>query len=326
MNSYVSAEPRAVAQEADHDGIDLWRVVLTLWEGRWVIIGTAALFGVLAVFLTLRMPNVYKATAVLMPSATSPTSSLAALAGQLGNLASLAGFNFGQDGSEKTIAAMELLKSWGFQEEFIRENNLEVPLFAARGWDRATNQLVIDRKLYDPDSGKWVRKPNPKLGRGPEPSGWELHRALAKRVSVVEDKKNGLITLSVEFYSPELAKQMVDRMIVAVNAHLQERDRAESARSITYLEGKLAQTDIVEMRTVLAQLVREQTKNLMLATVSDEYALRTLSAAKVPEQKARPNRAVLCIVLCLVGAFLGALLWLLWKAYRRAAALRVQAA
>lgn len=319
MSSYVSSErPPAVAME-EHDGIDLWRLLLTLWAGKWVILGTAILFGVAAVFVTLRMPNVYKATAVLMPASTSSTSSLAMLAGQLGNLASLAGLNLGQDGSEKTVAAIELIKSWGFQEQFIRDNALEVPLFAARGWNRATNQLVFDTTLYDPQAGKWVREPNPKLGRGSEPSGWELHQALARRVAVSEDKKTGLITLSVEFYSPELAKQMVDRIIVAVNAHLQERDRAEAARSITYLEEKLAQTDIVEMRAVLAQLVREQTKNLMLATVSDEYALRTLSPAKVPEIKVRPHRAVICMVLCACGALFGALAWLIWGAYRRAA-------
>lgn len=302
------------------ESIDVQELLRTLWHGRWLILSITVLSAVIAVGTAWWLPNQYKAAAVFMPSySSSSASSLARLAGQFGGLASLAGINLGQqnDSERKVTAAIELVNSWGFQEDFIRQNQLEVAIFAARGWDRRSNQLIIDPDLYDVQNKRWVRDFNPAKGQTAEPSGWELHEKMRKRVTISQDKKTELVMLTVEFYSPLLAKEWAEQLAAAVNKHIQEQDRIEAEKAIAYLEGKLAQTTLVEMKTVLARLIEEQTKNLMLARVSDEYVLRTLSPAKVPFKKSKPQRAVICVLGTVGGAFLATLGWLIWSMYRR---------
>ncbi|MGD9841548.1 MAG: Wzz/FepE/Etk N-terminal domain-containing protein [Steroidobacteraceae bacterium] len=294
----------------EDDELDLRELFRTLWKGKWFILAVTAMAAAISVAVALWLPNEYKATVVLTPASTSSTSSLSRLAGQFGGLAALAGVNLGgQSDGDKTVVAMELVKSWGFQEQFIRDNQLEVPVFAAKGWNRATNQLVIDPDVFDAKKKAWVRKFKSADGQTAQPGGWELYEELSKRISITQDKKTNLITLSVEYYSPYLAKEWADKIIVAVNKHLQDQDRREASKSIGYLQKKMNETSLTEMRSVFSRLIEEQTKNLMLADVSDEYVLKTLSPAKVPEQKSGPKRALICVLGILVGVFVSVFAW-----------------
>ncbi len=317
LASLESKVGRAASAEEYGGGLNLRDLVIAVWEGKWFIVSISAIAGAIAVFVTLMIPNMYKATAVLMPASESATSSLARIAGQLGGLASLAGLNLGaQDQASKTIAAMELIRSWGFQEQFIRDNGLEVPVFAAKGWNRETNQLVIDPRVYDVEKQEWIRQFDPAKGQTLEPSGWELYKRFSPRISIAEDPKTGFVTLSVEYYSPYLARDWVDKLVIAVNRLLQARDLVEATKSIEYLDEKMSQTSLVEIKAVLARLIEEQTKNLMLAQVSDEYVLRTLSQAKVPEERSSPKRSLICILATLAAGFIATACWLLWVAFR----------
>jgi LPS O-antigen subunit length determinant protein (WzzB/FepE family) len=114
-----------------------------------------------------------------------------------------------------------------------------------------------------------------------------------------------------------LTKEWVDKLVIAVNKYMQDQDRIEAEKSLRYLEDKMSQTNLLEMKTVLSRLIEEQTKNLMLARVSDEYVLRTLSPAKVPEEKSGPQRATICIGWTLAGCFVSAICCLLWATARR---------
>ena len=73
--------------------------------------------------------------------------------GQLGGLASLAGVSIGGGESSEAQVAQEIMRSRGFIEEFINENNLAVEVFAAEGWDMGSNQL----DLHEQDFGRTIR-------------------------------------------------------------------------------------------------------------------------------------------------------------------------
>ena len=49
-----------------------------------------------------------------------------------------------------------------------------------------------------------------------------------KELTVSEDKKSGLISVSIEYYSPQIAKQWLDLYISAINKHMQERQVIKS--------------------------------------------------------------------------------------------------
>ena len=293
------------------DEIDLRELFSVVWAGKILIVAITAVFALVSVGYALSLANQYKASAVVSP-AQSGGSSLGAMAGQLGGLASLAGINIGSGESNETQEAMEIMQSWGFMEEFIQTHDLQVPIYAAIGWDKGSNSLKLNSDLYDATSERWLIEDD-ESGENRAPSSWELYEKFRDRVAVSQDKKSGLINISVEYYSPQIAKQWVDLFIITINDYMRARKLEQVNRNIEYLTAQIDKTAIADMREVFYQLVEEQTKSKMLAEASPEYAFVTVSRAMVPEQKSQPKRALVCIL----GALLGGMLSVLWVLVRR---------
>ena len=293
------------------DEIDLRELFSVVWAGKILIVAITAVFALVSVGYALSLANQYKASAVVSP-AQSGGSSLGAMAGQLGGLASLAGINIGSGESNETQEAMEIMQSWGFMEAFIQTHDLQVPIYAAIGWDKGSNSLKLDNNLYDATSERWLIEDD-ESGENRAPSSWELYEKFRERVAVSQDKKSGLINISVEYYSPQIAKQWVDLFIITINDYMRARKLEQVNRNIEYLTAQIDKTAIADMREVFYQLVEEQTKSKMLAEASPEYAFVTVSRAMVPEEKSQPKRALVCIL----GTLLGGMLSVLWVLFRR---------
>ena len=124
------------------DEIDLRELFSVVWAGKILIVAITAVFALVSVGYALSLANQYKASAVVSP-AQSGGSSLGAMAGQLGGLASLAGINIGSGESNETQEAMEIMQSWDFMEAFIQTHDLQVPIYAAIGWDKGLSLIHI---------------------------------------------------------------------------------------------------------------------------------------------------------------------------------------
>lgn len=297
------------------DEIDLLELFRALWQGKWWIVATTLIGASAAVAVALWLPNVYRAEALLAPSAEQQGGGLSALAGQFGGLASLAGISLGSEKADKTSIAVEVAKSRQFVTQFVRQHHLEVPLMAATKADKVTGELVIDSNLYDAKRQQWVRQPQP--GRKAEPSDLELVQAFNKLASISLDKKSGLATVAVEFYSPQMAKQWVDWLVADLNLTMKQRDQADTERNIAYLRAQLEKTSVADMQAVFYKLIEEQTKTLMLTEVNPEYVFKTLDPAVVPEEKAKPKRALIAVLGTVLGGMAGVLLVLIRYALRR---------
>ena len=297
------------------DEIDLRELFGVLWAGRLKILVITAVFALASVVYALSVPNQYKATALLSP-AQSSGGGLSGALGQLGGLASLAGVSIGGGGSSEAQVAQEIMKSWNFIEGFIKSNDLAVEIYAAEGWSRSSNSLQINSDLYDESDSQWLVENNETGELGP-PSSWKLFEDFSGMLSVSEDKKSGLVSVSVEYYSPQIAKHWLDLYVAAINGHMQERKMAEVTRNITYLEAQIKKTNIAEMKEVFYTIIEEQIKSKMLAEASPDYAFVPVSPSMVPEQKSQPKRALICILGTLLGGMLS-VLWVLVLHYGRA--------
>ena len=289
---------------ASHDDeIDLRELFSVLWAGKKVIVAITGLFAAAAVVYALSIANEYKASIVIAP-AQQEGGGLSGALGQLGGLASLAGVSLGGGGGSEAAVAQEIMQSWGFVEQFIVNNELEVEVFAAEGWNKTSNVLTIDSDLYDKDSNKWLIDEDGQLRA---PTSWELYEAFSKRLSVSEDKKSGLTRVSIEYFSPIVAKNWVDLYVAAINEHMRQRKLSQVNSNIEYLQAQIEKTSIAEMREVFYQIIEEQVKNKMLAEASPEYAFVTVSPSMVPEEKSKPKRALMCILGTLLGGMLSVL-------------------
>jgi LPS O-antigen subunit length determinant protein (WzzB/FepE family) len=285
------------------DEIDLRELFSVLLAAKIIIVAVTAAFALASVIFAISLPNKYEASALLTPAQNSSAGLSGVLdnLGGIGGLASLAGVKVGGGGGEAAIA-QEILLSWGFVEKFIEENDIAVEVFAADGWNKEKNQLSIDNNLYDNDENRWTR--NPPSGKTVNPTSWEIYEEFLEMVSISTNKKTGLISLSVEYFSPYIAKQWVDQLVVAINQYMQQRKLQMVNTNIEYLEAQILKTSIAGMKEVFYTVIEEQIKNKMLAEASPEYVFVTVSPAMVPEEKSQPKRALICILGVLLGGML----------------------
>lgn len=291
------AQPLA---QHEHE-IDLAELFAELWRSKLLIALFTILFAGASVALALYLPNIYRADTLLAPAAAAPKGGLGGLAGQFGGLASLAGINLGAAGTDKTALAIETVRSREFISRFIENNQALVPLMAAKGWDQNSGELIVNSEVYN--NGQWVREVEPP--KQPQPSLQEAYEEFIQLLTVSQNKENGMVSLAVEHVSPVIAQQWAASLVAQLNDYMKQRDMAEAQKSLQYLEDKLQQTQIEELRQALYQLIEEQTKTLMLTQVSDEYVFKTIDPAIVPEKKAKPSRALLCIIGTFFGGFFG---------------------
>ena len=303
-----------VQNESQYDDeIDLRELFGVLWAGKIKIIAITAIFAVASVNHALSVPDQYKATALLAP-AKSDGGGLSGSLGQLGGLASLAGVSIGGESGEAQIA-QEIMKSWSYIEGFIAKNNIAVEVYAAEGWNKGSNTLKINSDAYDAELNEWLTLDA--AGAVSPPSSWQLFQSFGSKLSVVEDNNSGLVTLSIEYYSPHIAKQWVDLYVESINRFMQQRQVDKVTRNIAYLNEQIGKTSIAEMKEVFYSIIEEQTKSKMLAEASPDYAFVAVGPSMVPEEKSQPKRALICILGTLLGGMLSVLLVLVMHYARK---------
>jgi capsular polysaccharide biosynthesis protein len=287
------------------DEIDLTELWRAIWSGKYLIIAILSIFTVASIAFALSKPDIYKASVLLSPASSEAAGGMGALAGQLGGLASLAGVSLG-GGTDKTALALEIIKSRAFLETYIAKHNLLIPIMAAKKWDRINNKLILDSEIYDESTGKWIRSVSyPKTVK---PSYWEAYQEFLGLISTAQDKTTSLVTIEVEFYSPDIAKQWLIWLVTDVNNFMREKDEKEAQASIDYLTNQLEKTEVSAMESVFYQLIEEQTKSMMLTKVSPEYVLKTIDPAQVPEIKAGPKRAIIVVLGTILGGIFSVLI------------------
>ena len=296
------------------DEIDLKELFIALWKGKWIIIFTTFVFAVGGVLYALSQPNTYKAEAVLASASSSQSGGLAAMASQFGGLASLAGISLGGGGTDDKGMALAVLQSRQFINAFIHKYDLLVPLMAGEKWDANQDKLLLNTEMYNEETLEWVREVDP--GKSPEPTDWEAYKDFKQIIAINDAKDTGLTTLSITHLSPTIAKQWVDWLVVDLNAWVKKESLDDTRRNIRYLEEQIEKTNIADMQSVFYQLVEEQTKNLMLAEVQDEFAFKVIDPAVVPEEKAGPKRALICVLATLLGGMLSVAIVLIRFAFK----------
>jgi uncharacterized protein involved in exopolysaccharide biosynthesis len=307
---YVAISPDMLqAPNNPDDEIDLRELWNAIWSGKWVIIAVTAIFAIASVFYALSLPNIYKSEALLAPAQSEQQGGLGALAGQFGGLASLAGINLGGGKSDKTSLAIEIIKSREFFAKFVEKHNILPDLMAVKEWDLSTNLVTYDAEIYLPTNDEWLRQVKPP--KQAKPSMQEAKKVFDELLSLAKDKETGMVNISVKHYSPYVAKQWVDWLIQDINLNMKSRDKQEAEKSITYLQSQIDKTTIFEHKTLLFQLIEEQTKTLMFAEVRDEYVFKTIDTALVPELKAKPKRAIIVVLGVLLGGILSVLVVLI---------------
>lgn len=217
----------------EEEEIDLYELWLRLVR-RKRLIGGVFLAGVLtALAVSFILKPVYRSEASLLPVASQPTTGLSELAGQF------LGIQLSKEGPSAKILA--LLKSRTLRERVV--DKLEL-----------VNVLVKD----------------PPPERDARTVAVEI---LKKMISVTEDRKTGVIKLSVEHEDPALARRIGEALIEELRKALREKALTVARANRVFLEAQLKETE-EELRRELRELARFQRREKII--VPEEQLKGTL--------------------------------------------------
>ena len=95
---------------------------------------------------------------------------------------------------------------------------------------------------------------------------------------------------------------MVGSAIVReLNNVMLDRDLLEANESLVFLKTRLAETKEKGIRDSINSLIASQLQIIMLASVGEEYIIKTIDRPFIPEEKTSPSRSLICISITMLG-------------------------
>ena len=207
-----------IAPVSHEDTVDFHKLMFLVWSRRWIIATITLGAAIIAIVFALLIPDTYRAEALVAPDDPDRAGGLSALASQCGGMASLAGIDLTDQSVDRTALALEIPKSRKFLTEFLDDHEIPVDLMAVDGWNPDTGVSHIDPDIYDVDAGEWVREVS--MPRTTIPSSQEAYGQFMGLLPVSQDKLTGFISIAIEYYSPEAAKQWVNWLVEDPNSSI----------------------------------------------------------------------------------------------------------
>ncbi|MDC1359943.1 Wzz/FepE/Etk N-terminal domain-containing protein [Gammaproteobacteria bacterium] len=294
----------------DRDAINLDEVIQTIFNSRKFIAIVTSIFCFLSIIVSLMLPNIYTANALLKPTDSEANSSLMS---SVGGLAKFAGVSMPSSKSNDSDLALKMLKSRLFFSNFIEKRSVLPDLMAAKSWNSQTQEVSYRSNLYSAKDSKWKLKSS--SGTSKKPTNQEAHDEFLKILNISQDRKSLYITIEVDHISPIVAKNWITWLIEDVNIAISDIAIKEADSSIKYLESQIASTPFAELRTMFYEIIQQHTQTMVLAKVRPEYAITTVDPAVAPETKSKPSRSVI-VVLATILSLILAIFWSLFTQNR----------
>lgn len=263
-----------MSEEVEPEEFSLTVLTRLILRHKVLIAVTAILFAVTAGYMAFHTPPYFRAEVIATDVRDRGMGNVSSLATQLGGLASLAGVNLPQ-GGVSTQESAAVLESHRLAEEFIRRNEL-VPLLLQNSSRPPTLWLAVKR----------------------------FKEAV---LTIRRDQRRGVTTIDMVWTDAATAARWANQYVALANELIRGRALEDSSRNITYLNEQIAQTNVVEMRKVMYNLVENETKTLMLAKGRVEYAFEVVDPAVPPELKAGPHRLYTSLIGLILGFAFGVL-------------------
>jgi len=264
-------ESQPVAVVAD-DGYSIAEITHLLRNQKGLVIAIIAATALVAVVIALVSKPVFRAQVVAM-DVRERGGMNAAVGGQLGGLAALAGVNIGAAGVPREASAV--LKSRTLASRFVEREALLPQLLEGQS-EKATLWFAVERLRNDV-------------------------------LSIVEEPRSGLITVTVDWRDPDEAARWANAFVALADDMLRRRAIEDHERNIKYVNEQISQTAALPVRSALFKIIEDETKNLMLARSRQDYAFFVVDAAVVPESRIAPRRALIVSLGVALGVLLAVL-------------------
>jgi uncharacterized protein involved in exopolysaccharide biosynthesis len=348
--------------DTNSDEIDLRDLIFPIWAARKQILSIALIFAVLGGILGFLTPETYTASSTFLPQ----TTQVGGAGGSLGGLAALAGINLnsplaGADipptlysrvlGSEPFRKRLLDAKIWVDGDSISYRDYLDslppsalvtIQEYTIGLPGKVLGALVGDRK--DEVS-------NVEGGLQPLPDKeYAFHNALASKVNLETDKKEGVVSLTVVEGDPMVAAQVAkvteevlqdwiiehkiknakaqyDFITIQFESKQKEffsiqdqlarhRDSNQNVFSSTYqtrFERLQAEFDL--LNTVYSELAKQK-EQAAIQLSKDTPTFSNLDPVRVPKKKSGPNKSIYVLCAFFIGLILSSCWFLVQKPFK----------
>lgn len=294
MNERQRVQSVAYVEE---DVIDLGEYYRILRANFWKIAGISLGIGILTLLYMLTKPNLYRASAVIMPVEEETRQSVAR-----GALSSL-GI---QVGGPTKVEDLEVL---------FKSDDLTVRVFT-----RHDHWATILGDSYDPKTktvkpGFFSFLSSSRKEQSPL-TDWDAIRAADGRLAISTNRKMGTLSISFESPSAEGSASIVRQYLEEAKTRLQEEAFERASRNKKFIEEQIGKTVDALTRDRLYALYTQEVEREMLARNRDQFGFRIIDSPRVPDVKSRPARRRAAVIAALLS-FLAAGFLFIRKEHRR---------
>lgn len=337
-------------QDQNSDEIDLKDLIIPIWRNRKQILLSAILFAVLGGIIGFLTPATYTAGSTFLPQTTQSGGA----GGSLGGLAALAGINLstgaGAGGDIPPSMYATVLASEPFRKRILDakivvngdsvtyRSHLENQPGSALGTIKEYTIGLPGKLIGALSSSEESNGGGPDSGLQPlSDEEFKLHNALAGKISIANDKKEGFVSLTVVEGDPMIAAQVakvteevlqdwiiehkvknaksqydfIEKQFEAKQKEffsIQEQlagymDRNQNVLSATYLtrlERLQAEFDLIN--TVYSELAKQK-EQAAIQLSKDTPTFSVLDPVKVPKEKTGPQKSIYILGTFFMGLF-----------------------
>jgi hypothetical protein len=207
----------------------------------------------------------------------------------------------GLSGQDQAGLIINTIRSRAFLKHLLSVENILPSIMAAKSYDHESKKIVFDPSIYDAANNKWLET---------QPTYLRTYEVYMGQLNVIYHPRERIIDMSVEHLSPLFAKEFLDLVIREADTLMRQKALQQSTDALAYLTSELSKTSFVTMKNSMNQLIASQLETQMMAKISSNYILQVIEPPFIPENRTKPSRSLICLLVTITG-FVLSCLWIL---------------
>jgi LPS O-antigen subunit length determinant protein (WzzB/FepE family) len=189
---------------------------------------------------------------------------------------------------------IETIKSRVFIESIADTAGVMEKVMATKSYSKSSEEIQFNEDIFNVNDGKWIEG---------KPSNNDFYNSFLSDFRISRDE-TGFIKMTYIHESPIFAKDMLNLIIEKLNRQIKLEDLNNAENAINYLVDILNNTQQMEIRQSVNNLIEENMKIKVLANINEFYLLKPLDPPFIPEFKTYPARTLMVLLGLITGLIL----------------------
>lgn len=269
-------------------------IVLIILKKKLFIFLSTLFFICLGFVYAFSVDEVYQSSTRFI--AKENNNSISSALDSLPTLSAISGLG-GSSTSKNTIIAEELITSKEFVIDMLVDNDLLNYFYAFKSWDKKNNKVIFDDSLLI-NKENFIKNLNEIETRIVADEIFSSYLDLIN----LKKNKNGVYTVTFDYYSPYFAKQFLEILLQSINEQIRINDLSKSEKAINFLNQQLETSSNNFIKESVGRLIEANLNIKMMAVISvDGYVFDFLEKPSLNGKKVYPSKRQIILLSLLIG-------------------------